>query len=117
MFGPQDKIVVKKESGRGLCDIAVNRVVGIELKKDLKSKAQIDRLTGQIRRYMKDYDVILVVLVGNTNSDAREDLEEAIQDINYAGSPIGGQGPRVDVIEITATEEEPVESERSLWQL
>ena len=39
---------MRKEDGRGLCDIAVgNKKVGIELKKDLKSKSQINRLKGK----------------------------------------------------------------------
>ncbi len=76
MFSRNRNVLVKKEDGRGLCDIAVgNRKVGIELKKDLKSKSQINRLQGQIDDYEEDYqEGIIVVLVGNTDKYVENNL-------------------------------------------
>jgi hypothetical protein len=74
VFG--ENIHVSKESGRELCDIAINeKQCGIELKKDLKSKSQIDRLVGQINRYQKEYNTVIVVLVGKTNPDSLDELK------------------------------------------
>jgi len=81
MFSGNRNVLVKKEDGRGLCDIAVgNRRVGIELKKDLKSKSQINRLQGQIDDYEDDYqEGVIVVLVGNTNKYVENDLRNKLQ--------------------------------------
>lgn len=80
---------ITKESGRGLCDIAVDRRIGIELKKDLRKKAQIDRLIGQITEYKRDYEEIIVVLVGESYEDAIENLKDRLRDMN---KNVGGFG-------------------------
>jgi len=54
-------ISVTSEDGRGLSDIAVNeREVGIELKHNFNSKDKLDRLIGQVHRYQKDYNDIIM---------------------------------------------------------
>ncbi|MFQ6020514.1 MAG: hypothetical protein ACE5J4_00635 [Candidatus Aenigmatarchaeota archaeon] len=80
LFGTKN-ILIRKEDGRGLCDIAVgNRKVGIELKKDLKSKSQINRLQGQIDDYEDDYEEgVIVVLVGNVNKYVENELKHKLQ--------------------------------------
>ncbi len=80
-FGPPQRISVRREASKGLCDIAVDRKIGIELKKDLSKKKQVDRLIGQIVDYKKDYEDILIVLVGNTNKEALELLKDKINDL------------------------------------
>ncbi len=88
LFGNRRNVLVKKEDGRGLCDIAVgNRRVGIELKKDLKTKSQINRLQGQIDDYEEDYqEGVIVVLVGNTDQYIENDLRNKLQKkINKSG--------------------------------
>lgn len=79
-FSGNRNVLVKKEDGRGLCDIAIgNRLVGIELKKDLKSKTQINRLQGQIEDYEDDYsEGVIVVLVGNTDVYVENDLRHKL---------------------------------------
>lgn len=72
------KLNLTKEDSRGLCDIGINRKVGIELKKDLKGKSQIDRLVGQVTNYKKDYQDIIIVLVGNTDKESLEQLKGRI---------------------------------------
>lgn len=81
-------IKVSKESGRGLCDIAINeRGCGIELKKDLKSKSQIDRLVGQVNRYQKEYNSVIIVLVGKTNPDSLDELKGQLKGIGSSLLP------------------------------
>lgn len=101
-FGPQSRVSVTKEDGRGLCDIGINRTIGIELKKDVKSKSQVDRLAGQIMGFKKDYRDLIIVLVGHTNKDALEILKDNISGLSGSGSNIGlgfNQGPRIRIIE------------------
>ena len=63
----RQSVIVRKEAGRGLCDLEVNRRIGIELKRNLKSKEMVDRLAGQINNYEREYSDIIIVLVGNTD--------------------------------------------------
>lgn len=65
----EQSVVVRKEAGRGFCDLEVNRRIGIELKRNLKSKEMVDRLTGQINDYEREYPYIIIVLVGNTDTN------------------------------------------------
>jgi len=78
-FGSQ-KVTIQSESGRWLCDIVLNRTIGIELKKDLKEKAKIDRAIGQIHRYWDCYHDIIIVLVGDTDPNKYDDLREQVSD-------------------------------------
>lgn len=73
-------IRIKPEAGRGLCDIAVgDRKVGIELKRELKSKSQMNRLQGQIDDYLDDYDEgVIIVLVGNVNKYVENELRHKL---------------------------------------
>jgi hypothetical protein len=75
VFSQREHIRVKKEASRSLCDIGINRKVGIELKKDLKTKSQINRLQGQIEDYEDDYEEgVIVVLVGKNNEQVENEL-------------------------------------------
>ena len=99
-LGIQSRVSVTKEDGRGLCDIAINKKIGIELKKDLKNKSQIDRLAGQIIGYKKDYQDIIIVIVGDTKRDALELLKDKISDLDERDTGIlFEQGLRIEVIE------------------
>jgi len=93
------RVSIIPEHGRGLCDIAVDRKVGIELKKDLKTKSQVDRLFGQINLYRKEYEDIIVVLVGETNKNALEMLKDHISDLSEV-SGVGVLGcQRIEIID------------------
>ena len=72
------EVIITKEDGRGLCDIAINQEVGIELKKDLKKKSEVDRLSGQIIDYKRQYDNLIILLVGKTNEDTLDLLKSKI---------------------------------------
>jgi hypothetical protein len=86
-YMPEENISVRKEDGWGLCHIAVGRnAVGIEMKKDLKGKSDVDRLTGQLVDYKLQYSDLIVVLVGKTDEEAFEYLKlqiSAIKDNSY----------------------------------
>jgi len=86
-YMPKEKISVRKEDGRRLCDIAVGlNAVGIEMKKDLKGKREVDTLTGQLVGYKSQYSDLIVVLVGKTDEEAFEYLKlqiSAIKDNSY----------------------------------
>ena len=99
-LGIPSRVSVIKEDGRGLCDIAINRKIGIELKKELKSKSQIDRLAGQIIDYKKDYQNIIIVLVGTTKKAALESLKDKIFDLTKNDIGLGfNQGSIIKVID------------------
>lgn len=74
----KQSVIVRKEAGRGLCDLEVNRRIGIELKRNLKSKEMVDRLTGQINNYEREYSDIIIVLVGNTDTNHLQHLRTDI---------------------------------------
>lgn len=81
-YMPKENISVRKEEGRGLCDIAVGlNAVGIKMKKELKGKSEIDRLTGQLVGYKSQYSDLIVVLVGKTDEEAFEYLKLQISTI------------------------------------
>ncbi len=75
-FSEKRNIRIKKEASRSLCDIGIgNSQIGIELKKDLKTKSQINRLQGQIEDYEDDYNEgVIVVLVGKIDKYVENDL-------------------------------------------
>lgn len=78
-------ISIKKESGRGLCDIGINRQIGIELKLDLDKKSKANRLVGQIHEYKFDYPTgIIVLLIGNTEHNAHQTVADAIHELRSA---------------------------------
>lgn len=98
MFGRQNRVSVKKEDGRSLCDIGINRQIGIELKKDVKSKSQVDRLVGQIHGFKKDYHDLIIVLVGKIDKEGLEDLKDRISDLTRNTSYGLNQEPRIKII-------------------
>jgi len=100
MFGiSRGRVSVKKEDSRGLCDIGIDRRIGIELKKDLKSKAQVNRLIGQIVNYKRDYQDIIILLVGDTNKEALENLKDDLSDLNRGDNPYSlSQQHRIKII-------------------
>ncbi len=99
-LGQKKRITISSEAGRGLCDIGINRQIGIELKKDLKKKAQIDRLAGQIMEFKKDYQDLIIVLVGDTDKDKLDLLKDKMSDLSSEGDIFSNrQGHRIRVID------------------
>lgn len=73
---------IRPEDGRGLADIGIDGKIGIELKLDLHSKSEINRLTGQVQDYLEDYEEVLVVLIGKVSSGVVRDVEYNMQKLS-----------------------------------
>jgi len=100
-FFGSSKYSVRLEDGRGLCDIAVERAVGIELKHNLNKKAKVDRLLGQVGRYMQDYsEGVLIVVTGEPSIKTIEDLEYELRSVN-TGDSFGLSQKNIKVIDKT----------------
>lgn len=114
----QQRISITKDDGRGLCDIGVAKKVGIELKKDLNSKSQIDRLAGQVMDYKEDYEDIIIVLVGDTNKDAYELLKDKIAQLSKSsGGIVLYQEPKIKVINKCFGAKESESPKRPFWDM
>jgi len=70
---------IQTESGRHLCDIGINRRIGIELKLDLRTKSQADRLFGQVDGFLDDYvEGVIIVLCGKTDMQQVDYLKDKL---------------------------------------
>jgi len=85
-FGRNEQVNVSEEGSKSLCDIAVNRSLGIELKfgKDGKIKKQkIDASKNQALQYRKEYSQgIIVVLVGDVDNHSVTEVESQLNDLS-----------------------------------
>ena len=72
---------VKPEESRALADIGIDRRIGIELKLNLNKGTDVDRLIGQLQRYLKDYDYILVVLLGKTDRGIESEIIQRVGEL------------------------------------
>ena len=84
ILGPPERHRIRKESGRHLADIGIDDNIGIELKRNLSSQSELDRLVGQIRRFKGDYRHIIVVLCGRTNEERLDALQHEFKE--YSGA-------------------------------
>lgn len=78
-FGITGEVSIRKESGRSLADIGVERRVGIELKYNVNTKSKVDRLFGQMDDYLKEYENMIVVLCGKTSEESLDYLNEKVR--------------------------------------
>ena len=69
-------IIPQWASGRQRFDIMVDNKVPIEVKKDLKSTAALQRAIGQLDGYLKDWERVILVLCGDTPRDICKDLKK-----------------------------------------
>ena len=99
LFGTSEKHRIKKEAGRSHADIEIDRNIGIELKRNLKGKTEMNRLTGQIIDYEGEYICIIVVLCGEVGEETVEELEYQFKQ-RYGGVGFGldPQMSRVTVV-------------------
>jgi hypothetical protein len=81
LLGPQEHRV-KTEAGRGYADIEIDEKIGIELKRNLNGKPQINRLYGQITEYNRQYDRTIVVLCGKMKEQTVEELKFQLNHID-----------------------------------
>ena len=73
---PKDRVTPQYAVGRTKADIVVNESIIIELKKDLKTTGQRDRLKGQLTNYTEWKGRIIVVLVGDVDLDILSNLRD-----------------------------------------
>jgi hypothetical protein len=72
----KDKNIIEEYgSGKQKIDIVVQDKVPIELKKDLKSNAQLHRTLGQVEEYLTKWEYLLLVLCGEIAPDFLKSLE------------------------------------------
>ena len=95
-FGFQEKHRIRKEHGRHLADIGIDEKIGIELKRDLRSQSNLDRLIGQVRRFLRSYSLVIVVLCGDSDKELLDDLRVEFK--RYSGN-IVWSGPIVEIVE------------------
>lgn len=81
--GGGGSVPVRKEYGQANADVAVDDEVGIELKRNL-TNSNIDRLAGQIRKYKKEFPVVIVVACGIKDMGRWRELQA-----DYEGSGMG----------------------------
>ena len=103
LFSTPKKHHVKKEAGRAHADIEIDRNIGIELKRNLKGKTEMNRLSGQIIDYEGDYSCIIVVLCGEVSEETAEELEYQFEE-RYGGVGFG-LGPQKSRVEIVRKDE------------
>lgn len=70
--------VIMNEAGRARADIEINRNIGIEIKLSLKGKTEIDRLCGQVGKYMESYEHVFVVLCGDVSDQNFEETRRRL---------------------------------------
>ncbi len=73
-----EKILSQYGSGRQRVDIVVHGKVPIEIKKDLRSNAALQRTIGQLEQYLEDWGYLFLVLCGNVNSELLKSLKEYV---------------------------------------
>ena len=101
MLGMPRQHSIQKESGRHLADIGIDRRVGVELKLNLTTKAEADRLIGQVRGFLQDYqEGVIVVLCGKTDMDKLDYIKDGLRE--YSQQTIFG-GKIVRIITKTRT--------------
>ncbi len=70
--------------GRARTDLVIGNKVAIEIKKDLLDTSEFQRLIGQIFQFKDWGGYFLVLLVGETDRNLRDELQKQITD-NFSG--------------------------------
>lgn len=81
--------VVSTERGKSYADIAVDDLVGIELKRDL-SNSQTKKLRGQIEDYLDNYNYVIVCACGIDDMDGWRELKNKYEGQVGMGLENGG---------------------------
>lgn len=112
-LGASNNFNIQTESGRHLCDIGINRRIGIELKLDLKTKSQADRLFGQVDGFLDDYvEGVIIVLCGKTDMQQVDYLKNKLS--KYSQPTIyGGKIVRI----IAKSSQSPKQQPRSPFEI
>lgn len=81
---PEKQITKEHGIGRSKVDIAVGKKVFIELKKDIKTTAQLQRLIGQLEIYKEDCDNMLLVVCGKSDKKLIKQLRDKLKTYDSA---------------------------------
>src|SRR3989344_4366358 len=92
---------IRTEAGESRADLRVSGVA-IELKKDLNNKPKRDRAENQIRLMLKEFDSVIVVVVGKNNKEAIEIFKHYLKEFTNNGDLLGNGG-KIKVIEIKSS--------------
>ena len=68
-------IPVNRVQGNGLCDIVIDRDIGVEVRKDLATQKQIKTFCTELNSYKRGYAEVIIVLLGNSSPNALELLK------------------------------------------
>lgn len=68
------EIIKQYGKGRARVDLAAGNKIFIELKKDLKTTGQLQRLIGQLEIYAKNLDNIIIVICGEVDKSLFKQL-------------------------------------------
>jgi len=74
LMGNQRDIPVHRERGTSRADIAVDDVVGVEMKRDL-TNSQTKKLRGQIEDYLDNYNYVIVCACGIKDTSGWRELK------------------------------------------
>lgn len=75
MGGGNQQIPVETEHGKSKADIAVDDIIGIEMKRDL-SNSQTKKLRGQIESYLDNYQYVIVCACGVKDTSAWRKIQK-----------------------------------------
>jgi len=90
---------IRTEAGESRADLRVSNVA-IELKKKIDNKSERDRAEGQIKNMLKEFDYVIVVIVGeNHNKEAIDIFKHHLNDFKKEDDFLGG-GKKIEVIEV-----------------
>ena len=89
---------IKKEARRSLTDIGIDDEIGIELKRNLKRKSQINRLVGQVVDYLSEYSCVIIVLCGHAEQEVVDVLKHNLKRIIRSSSSLFGQEKLIRIV-------------------
>ena len=89
---------IKKEARRSLADIGIDDEIGIELKRNLKRKSQINRLVGQVVDYLSEYSCVIIVLCGHAEQEAVDIVKHNLKRILRSSSSLFGQEKLIRIV-------------------
>lgn len=80
----RDQFPVRKEYGKSQADVAVGDTVGIEMKHNL-TNGRINELSGQIRKYKKEFPCVVVVACGIDHIGGWRELQNEYSGVSTVG--------------------------------
>ena len=102
---------IRTEAGETRADLRVSNVV-IELKKKLDTKPHRDRAENQIRLMLKEFDYVIVVIVGNDhNREAIDIFKHHLKDFNKENNFMSSE-KKIKVIEISKNKSKKIDKKQ-----